>query len=127
MKYVRMSFNSMFLCKEGGIPKKVFEQMLSLLPSDYKIIGFREEMTSMMTNVFIGSDSFIEVEDLALPPAITPFFKREIGSDGKENVFCEKIDFGDALAKNTGCVHAWALYQGLTDVFEYCSVCNIKK
>lgn len=72
MKYAKMTFsNSLF--QYGGIPKKLFEQMLSFLPEDYKILAFSNDPSRMVSSVFIGSESFADVPDGQLPTEILLF------------------------------------------------------
>lgn len=114
------------LCRNGGIPKEIFEQMISLLPKDYSIIGFGEDRTNLLSYMFIKSDSFVDTPELVGPPDITPWFRREV-KDGVQRDFCEKIDFGNALQAQAICIHHWVPYVGVMNRYDYCSICGVKK
>ena len=128
MKYARMTFNRETLYKLGGLPGKIFQQMLDFLPKDYIILGFGEDSSRMQSYLFIGSNSFVDTPDGLCPPEILGIFRREVSQiTGHERNFCEKIDFGNAIATQQSCTHVWKTYTGAMNVFDYCDKCGTKK
>lgn len=103
----------------GGIGIQEFNQMLSFLPKDSKILGFDYDGGTSCQYIFVGSDIFKDVPDGMIPTDIIPNFNR----DNSGIITCTGFNFSDAVLQ---CVHVWKEYVGVMNRFNYCTKCNKK-
>lgn len=131
MRIVRLGFSRMVM-STIGLSKTHFKQILDKLPDDAEIVGFGHDSTSYVDYVFVKSSCFREVPDASIPPDVVAHFQDFSLGYGNKEVKLSHIDFGDALEKQgqwsqSYCNHTWTPYTGLTQTYDYCANCGVKK
>lgn len=120
MKYVRLPFTSHLLV-HNGLTTDAFIQVMNKLPKNSKIIGFGMDQTQYLNYMFVSNDLFTEVPEGTNPP--NAFVICEYDRNGK--LVVTNIDYDPGTIKQ--CVCEWVEYVGLTNRYEYCKKCGIKK
>lgn len=99
MRVAAIQFSRLLLLRRGGMELKLFQDMLSALPEDAKIVGFGEHATYSSLFLMVTSEKFKEVTLGSLPSEIIAKFEtRRVGQDQFEDFFVE-MDLSQALDK----------------------------
>jgi hypothetical protein len=120
MKIAKIPFSRNSLRNGDGLSKKLFKDMLDLMPEDAKFLGCGNDSEYFVDYMFFSSDAFVDVPEGNVIPTITPWFTRN-----GDLVSVTQIDMRDALQSIGVCVHKWEVHHGLMDSYMCCSACGL--
>ena len=98
MRAVKLSFSAEMLLGNGGIDKKIFMQILDLMPPDAKVVGLRESHSSMSSDMFIASGHFKMMADkYGQVPSVSAILYTTTDGDGNYDTYVSGIEFYDTV------------------------------
>ena len=125
-KTVVISFSRAVLRVTGGLEKPVFLQLIQALPSDAKIVGFKENVATDEIGLLVESESYKEVPSGQFAPSVIAQFRKEANG----SVSLVRLDYEDGSSAPVGsasCLHSFEMYSGLNTAYEYCKFCGEPK